>query len=251
MDFLKIIRKMTDENGKPTLEQLACATIEDEEFQATVGANYILENQARYGEKGKLAAQSAYETAMNSEAIQKIRQRKYEEKKKEFEKNGVHGFPNYLSDPEISNEIINLTNQSMPMVSLGKLEEIVGGLAQGFEFEVPKELKDYVYKNLYQKVVEHAMGNGENENGEIEFKPEEALDKKEQAAWDMYQFLSNNYTLGVAKAVYDKGYFAEQNQIGAQILEKHGYVIAAENRFANVVEGNFNPPELQQMERAA
>ena len=205
------------EQKQPTARDIARKTLENKVFQGVLGSNQILENQALYGQLAVSGSKNNYGEYMNSEGVQKIRKELYNQKKEEGDSLGVHGFPS-VNDYDVSSAIIKQIEENKSRLSLKDLGEVVKNMAGDYkyDFEVPKDLMDYIPSELQEKIniaAYKAMKDGKKIN------PQDALNEKEKDAMNVYQLLSKSYNRGASLSNCD--YFADLNEMGKMIIEKY------------------------------
>lgn len=209
--------KSTDnQKEKPlTPREVAKKTLESKLFQEIVGSNKVKTNPFLYGQLGVGGADSTYNISMNSDEVTGIRNKIFQERKEEGEGLDVYGEPSYPNNYDVSVKMSREVENSKRLLSLKELEGIVKSVAEGFEFSVPNELKDYVPQELYEK---YAKAEIAKQTG----KKAGELSEKERDALAIYQeILSKAYDRGIALKAASSGYFADLNAFGKQFAEKY------------------------------
>ena len=212
------------ENEQPTQKEIeeerikvARKTLESKVLQGVLGSNQILKNQALYGQLAVNGTENTYNETMNSEELKKIKDDLYKEKKEKGDNLGVYGEPS-ITNYDVSAEIIHQLEENKLRLPLKDLEEIVKSIAgnYNYDFEVPKELSDYVPLELQEKMQKATIES--LEKGE-KINPEDALNEKEKDAFNVYKLLSQAYNRGVSLSTGN--YFADLNELGKKITEKY------------------------------
>lgn len=214
-------------NEKPTQREIemdrikhARKTLENIALQGVLSSNQIMKKQALYGQLAVNGTENTYNETMNSEEVKKVRDNLYKEKKEKGDALSVYGEPS-ISNYDVSAEIIQQLEENKPRLPLKDLGEIVKSIAgnYNYDFEVPKELSDYVPLELQRKMQEAAIKAAEKGK---KISPEDmnaVLNEKENDALEVYQFLSQAYNRGVSLRTCN--YFADLNELGAAIKEKY------------------------------
>jgi hypothetical protein len=210
-------KELTPEEARELGIKVARKTLEDKVLQSVLGSNQILKNQALYGQLAAGGAEKTYDEIMNSKKIKEIRDNLYKEKKERGDALGVYGEPS-INNYDVAAEIIEQLGQSKLRLPLKDLGEVVKSIAKNYnyDFEVPKELGDYVPSELQEKIQRAAI-KAAQEGKKI--KPEDALNAKEKDAFNVYQLLSQAYNRGVSLKTCN--YFADLNELGKEIMEKY------------------------------
>lgn len=211
--FVEKLKKMTGK--QPTARDVAISTLENKVLQGVLGSNQIMKNQAEYGKLAVNGTENTYNETMNKKEVQEFKDVLYKEKKKEFDKYDVFGFPS-INDSDVSLAIIRQIEENKKMLPLKDLEKIVKNLGEGYDFKLSKEIENYVPAELEEKIQVAAIEAAKKRK---KISPEDVLDEKEKYAWDVYQFLSQSYNRGVALGTGN--YFADLNELGRQIIEKY------------------------------
>jgi len=157
---------------------------------------------------------------MNTENAQKIKQSLYERAKEKGDRFGAYGRPS-ITDYDISVEILGQIEENKSRLPLKELGEIVKSIAgnYNYDFNVPKELSDYVPLELQEKIQKAAIKATE-EGKEIDTREiNKILSEKENDALQVYQLLSQAYNRAVSLGTCN--YFADMNELGNQITEKY------------------------------
>lgn len=201
--------KMTDNNKKPTLEEIAKRDLNDKFYQTVVGAN-LGQDVSQYGELGKQGAETTYETLMDGDRVRKMIDDDYQSRLQKGKRLGIIGQPNRLTPYDVSSKIAEMLNNDQAILTLGELEEIVKGVAPDVE-SIPDVLKGYVPAKLHVKIAE----------AKEKEKPEDVLSEKEKYALIVYQELSKAYDRGLALMANRTGYFADINATLKQISKKY------------------------------
>jgi len=199
------------ENERPTQRGIARKTLENKVLQGVLGSNQIRKNQFLYGQLAVDGAENTYNGLMNTEEVKEVKDNLYKEKKEKGDELGVCGEPS-VTNYDASVEIIEQLEENKSRLPLKDLGEIVKNIAGNFDydFEVPKELSDYVPLELQIKLIKSKHENK---------KPEDMLDEKEKDALKVYQLLSQAYNLGVS--LRTSNYFVDLNELGKKIMEKY------------------------------
>ena len=208
-------KELTPEQIREKQKEHARKTLESKVFQGVVGSNHVRSNPFLYGQLGVQGAESTYEGAMNSQEFNEIRTDLYKTKKAQEDKLGVYGEPS-VNNYDVNMNIINQVEENKAVLSLGELEGIVKEIGKDmkYNFEMPKELANYVPRELDEKIQLKSIKEGRR------VKPEEALNEQELEAMAVYQqILSPAYTRAVS--LRTANYFADINQLGRQISEKY------------------------------
>jgi hypothetical protein len=205
---------MTNSN-QPTPRQLtpveiARKNLESKLHQVIVGGNLVRSNPLDYGKFGVRGGEAAYDGAMNSEEVRKMREAEFQKEKKEGQSLGVYGEPSQPTNYDISKKVMAQIEDYKMVVPLKDFGEIVKGIAPGFNFTVPTELENYVPAELFQKAQAAEQAGKKVELTEIE-----------QNAFNVYQLLSQAYNMGLGLRAAQAGYFADLNQAAEQISEKY------------------------------
>jgi len=199
------------ENERPTQRGIARKTLENKVLQGVLGSNQIRKNQFLYGQLAVDGAENTYNGLMNTEEVKEVKDNLYKEKKEKGDELGVCGEPS-VTNYDASVEIIEQLEENKSRLPLKDLGEIVKNIAGNFDydFEVPKELSDYVPLELQIKLIKSKHENK---------KPEDMLDEKEKDALKVYQLLSQAYNRGVS--LRTSNYFVDLNELGKKIMEKY------------------------------
>lgn len=191
------------QSKEDTLRQI----LEDEFTLSVIGSNQVKKKPFLYGELGMAAADAAYTDAMNGEEAQKRRAVVYDKKKRAGDQLGVHGEPAFPTNYDLSLEVASAVNESMSELPLGLLENIVKGVADGLEVEVPDKLKMIKYDELMDKV---------GPKGDLS-----KLNEKERDALQLFNLLKQAYEHGAALKATQSNYFADLNKAGKEIAESY------------------------------
>jgi hypothetical protein len=204
---------------KPTQREIAISTLENKALQGVLSGNQILENQSLYGQLAVNAAKNAYSEAMNSREVKEIKDDLYKKAKERGDGLGVYGEPS-IGNYEVSSEIIEQLEENKSRLPLKDLGEIVKSIAgnYNYDFEVPKELGDYVPLELQIKMQRARILVESAQKGK-KIKPKDALDEKEKDALHVYELLSQAYNRGVS--LRNCNYFSDVNELGKKIMEKY------------------------------
>lgn len=205
---------------KPTPRDIARKTLEDTVLQGVLSVNHIQEDPYLYGQLAFNGAKNSYNEAMNSEKIREIKSALYKEKMKKGRELGVHGLPR-IDDYDVSTAVIQQLEENKLKLSLKDLEEIVKNIAgnSGYNFELPKELGDYVPLELQEKMQKAAIESAEK-GKKISLEDMNAvLNEEEKYALKAYKFLSEAYNRKVSLSTAN--YFADLNELGKEIMEKY------------------------------
>lgn len=197
---------MTDEKNNPAeeLKKNIKATLENVVFQNTVGANLIKSHPEQYGQLGIQNADDKYQNIMTSEDVQKIRQKSYDEKKKQGDALGVAGEPS-ISNYDITLKIVQQIQEVMAIAPIGYLEEIVKPIVgDTLTFKTPDELKEISYMALMQK----------QQSGD-------KLTDQEKDALKIYGLLNESYMRNSAQKIVGENYLAGINSEGEKIAKKY------------------------------
>ena len=208
-------KELTPEQIREKQREHARLTLENKVFQNVLGSNNTRSNPFLYGQLGIQGAESSYLEAMNSKEANEVRTRLYSTKKEQGDRLGVYGEPS-VNNYDVSMDIIQQIESNKHILSLGELEGIVKGIAGdlGYDFNVPNELKDYVPKNLIEKIQIASLKAGKVVD------PKEVLSEQEFDALSVYQgILSQAYNRGVS--LRTANYFGDLNGLGKQISEKY------------------------------
>ena len=175
-----------------------------------VGSNHVLKNQHLYGSLGSQSAESAYESVFSGEEAQRLRQEAHDGTRQEWDRLGVYGEVPYLTNGQLSAQRLRMVQESMAMLSLGDLLEETSSIAgeHGFDYEVPEQLREYTYFGIQQKILE-AKGNMS------------VLSEDEQAAYAVYQELSNAYRRGAGFSIIKGHSFDDINSNLRKIFERY------------------------------
>ena len=187
-----------------TLRQI----LEEDFTLSVIGSNHARKNPFLYGELGVAGADAAYTKAMNSERAQKSREDIYKRKKIQGERLGVYGEPTHPTNYDLALNVASAVHESMAMLPLGLLEEIVSGVADGLEVKVPDKLKMVTYDNLMEKV---------GKDGDLT-----ALDDHEKKAIRLFDLFKQAYERGAALRATESNYFADINEEAKGIAESYG-----------------------------
>jgi len=210
---------MTEKNKQPTPRDIARKTLENKVLQGVLSGNQILENQSLYGQLAVNGAKNTYNETMNSREVKEIKDDLYKKAKERGDGLGVYGEPS-IGNYEVSSEIIEQLEENKSRLPLKDLGEIVKSIAgnYNYDFEVPKELGDYVPLELQIKMQRARILVESAQKGK-KIKPEDALDEKEKDALQVYELLSQAYNRGVSLSTCN--YFADVNGLGKKIMEKY------------------------------
>ncbi|MEK6818959.1 MAG: hypothetical protein AABY10_03415 [Nanoarchaeota archaeon] len=215
-------KELTAEQIREKQREHARKTLENKAFQGVVGSNNVRSNPLMYGELGIGSAQSTYEDVMNSSEANQVRTNLYKTKKAQGDNFGVYGEPS-VNNYDVSMEIIQQIETNKSILSLRDLEEIVKNIGEnmGYEFQVPDALKDYIPRELQEKIQMASIKLArEGKKIKAEDLIDSVLDEKERDALAVYNgILSKAYDRGVS--LKTANYFADINQLGKQISEKY------------------------------
>lgn len=198
---------MTDNDKKPTLEEIATRDLKDEFYQTVVGSNRG-QDVSLYGALGKQGAEAAYEVLMNGDRVRKMIDGDYQTRLQIGKNRGLVGQPNRLTPYDVSFKIAEQIEQDKAILTLGELEGIVKGIDDGFEFVVPKKLRGMKFYKLREKLAE---------------KKSKGMDPSEQEvdAINSYQILTKAYDRAVTFKAIKAGDFADLNEAGREISERY------------------------------
>lgn len=198
--------------------KIARKTLESKVLQGILGSNQIKTNQSLYGQLAVDGAENTYNETMNSEEVKKVRDDLYNKNKERGDELSVYGEPSMPNNYDVSVEILQQLEENKLRLPLKDLGELVKSLAgnYNYDFEVPKELGDYVPLELQKKMQIAAI---ESVQKGKKIKPEDALDEKEKDALQVYELLSQAYNRGVSLGTCD--YFVDVNELGKKIMEKY------------------------------
>ena len=209
---------------KPTKKEIekerikvARKTLENKVLQGVLGSNQIRKKPFLYGQLAVNGAENTYNETMNTEEVKKIRDDLYKKTKERGDMLGVYGEPS-ISNYDVSVEILQQLEENKSRLPLKDLGELVKSIAgnYNYDFEVPKELGDYVPLELQEKMQKAAIKSLEEGK---KIKPEDALNEKEKDAFKVYELLSQAYNRGVSLRTCN--YFADLNELGKKITEKY------------------------------
>ena len=208
---------MTEKNKKPTAREIARKTLENKVLQGVLGSNQIKTNPFLYGQLAVDGAENTYNEIMNSEKVKEIKDGLYKQNKKRGDMLGVYGEPS-ISNYDVSVEILQQLEENKSRLPLKDLGELVKSIAgnYNYDFEVPKELGDYVPLELQEKMQIAAIKSAQEGK---KIKPEGVLNEKEKDALKVYELLSQAYNRGVSFGTCN--YFADVNELGKKIMEKY------------------------------
>lgn len=201
---------MTEKELTPRekMKNLTLSTLERTLIQNTLGAN-LASDVTKYGTNGKEAAQGAF----NTEEIKKEKEKEYQELSKQYENLGIAGEPTYPSNSDISYKIIQGLEQVMKTSYLEDLAEGVNKFVDGLDFELPDNLKGYVYNKLVKKAAEE-------KDGKIMLNPTK-LNENEKDALEVYENLKEVYRLTAAKKIMHSNYLGGAKAYLDSIMEKY------------------------------
>jgi len=210
-------KELTQEEIEKKRREVARKTLENKVLQGVLGSNQIRKKPFLYGQLAVNGAEDTYNEVMNSEEVKEIRNDLYKKVKEKGDGLGVYGEPS-ISHYDVSVEILQQIEENKLRLPLKDLGEIVKSIAgnYNYDFEVPKELSDYVPSELDKKI-QGAIIKSAQEGKKI--KPEDVLNEKEKDALEVYQFLSQAYNRGVSLRTCN--YFADLNELGKKIMEKY------------------------------
>ncbi len=204
------------ENGKLTPRERekkriknARKTLENVALQSVLSANQILENQSLYGDLAVNGAKKLYNETMNSKEARGVRDNLREKAQEKGDQLNVYGRPS-IGDYEVSTEVLQQLKENklrLPLKDLGDLVKSFAGNYK-YDFEVPKELENYVPLELE---IKRQMG---------EINPEDALTEKETHALTVYNFLNEVYNRVVSLRTCD--YLSDLNELGRKIIKMYG-----------------------------
>ena len=207
-------------NKQPTPRDIARKTLENKVFQGILSGGQILNEQALYGQLAVNGAKDTYNNSITRPEAQEIRERLQKEKSKEADNLGTYARPS-ISDYDVEKDVIIQIEENKSKLPLKDLEKIVKNIAgnSGYDFELPKELSNYVPLELQRKMQEAAIKAAEKGK---KISPEDmnaVLNEEEKYALKAYNFLSETYNRGVALSTTN--YFADLNELGKEIMEKY------------------------------
>ena len=213
MENKQLTKKEIEEERK----KVARKTLENKVLQGVLGGNQIMKKPFLYGKLASDGAENTYNETMNTEEMKKIKDDLYKEKKEKGDMLGVFGEPS-ITNYDVSAEIIQQLEENKLRLPLKDLEEIVKSIAgnYNYDFEVPKELSDYVPLELQEKIQKAAIESAQEGK---KINPEDALNEKEKDALQVYQLLSQAYNRAVSLSTCN--YFADLNELGKSIMEKY------------------------------
>ena len=168
---------------KPSLLE---ATLLREDFIQTVATNLMKVNPNDYGTKGMDAANSTYQTLMNSEGMNEYKGNLNNKKQAEYTALGVAGEPSQISNADLSYEIIKQIDEVMSMSKLGELYDVVKKVAPGLDFKIDDKIKNMTANDLIQ--IAHNKKAITEKGFDLS-----KLSKEEQVGFTMYQTLSSAY----------------------------------------------------------
>lgn len=132
---------MTEEKNEQEkikeMRESAKKNLEDSFYLDILGSNALKSNPYEFGQIGTNSGNNVYQESLSGEKAQKIRQEFYETEKKEYERLGVAGEPDYASNPRISAYVLKIMQESVQKTKLSELEKIVG--IKGLE--IPEDVK--------------------------------------------------------------------------------------------------------------
>jgi hypothetical protein len=184
------------------------------DFQQIVGTNVAKSDPTRYGSFGLEVAEPAYDNVMQSEAIAKVRNAEYQNKKAEYQSRGVFGDPAYLSNPEVSNLVMKQIDEQMSIASLGELYNVIKKIAPGLDFKIPEQLKGLSQTKLMQSAIEKKALTDKGLDAK-------KLSEDEQNAFALYQTLSSTYKEANVLNLLNAGVYGQANAVGNAIWEKY------------------------------
>ena len=175
-----------------------------------VGSNHVLKNQHLYGSLGSQSAESAYRDVFNGEEAQRLRQELHDRTQQEWDQSGVYGEVPYLTNGQLSAPRLRMVQESMAMLPLGDLLEEVSSIAgeHGFKYELDEQLREYTYFGIQQRILEA--------EGDMS-----VLSEDEQAAYAVYQELSNAYKRGAGFSIIKGHSFDDINSNLRKIFERY------------------------------
>ena len=194
--------------------EIARQSLESKLLQKIAGGNVVRSNPLDYGQLGLHGGEAAYESAMNSDHVKKIREDAHKKAKAEGDALGVFGEPAYPTNYDVSVKVMRELEEYKAVIPLKELGDIVKGVAPGFDFTVPSELENYVPAELFPKIA-RAQSAKKSSNKADE------LTGVEQDAFNVYQLLSQAYSRGIGLRAARSGYFADLNQVAEKITEKY------------------------------
>ncbi len=196
---------MAKKNKAPTPVEQAVGILKDETYQTMVGSN-LGQDVALYGTLGRDAVRQGYREVMNSDEVREIKDNDYQERLARGERNGIVGEPTPLTNYDVASNIAEMQAQSRRTINLGKLEEVVRGVAgDGFGFKVPAELRSFSFTQLAEKIA-----------------GKKNLTKKEQEAFETFQLLEQEYNNSIAYNAIQTGRSTQLKAVGDELAEKYG-----------------------------
>lgn len=154
-----------------------------------------------------------YSTVMNGGLVEKRKKEIYAGRQKEDD-----DFPEeipYTTNYEIRRDIKTTKEQMFALSTLGNLEEIVRGFADGFEGKLPEKLKNYSRKSLGE---EARKAGAVDEKGKIDI---EKLPEDLKYAFMAFENLRETYKTACAEKIAKQFRYASQNQVAKEISEKY------------------------------
>lgn len=169
-----------------------------------VASNYLRENESLFGELGKNAGNSYYEGAMVSDEAQRVRNKLYEEEKKEKKRLGIADEVPYTDNYRVVKKIMEMRDSAFLGLPLKRLEESIKKVVPGLEFKVPNELRDATGTEL---VMKQMYGND--------------LSEAEKHILNVIGYLKSAYTSSLALNQVNQGHLAGLNAHGKTLEEAY------------------------------
>ncbi len=202
-------KTLTPEEAMKKRKEHARKTLENKVFQEIVGSSEVMSNQSFYGHNMVQGAKPAYDDAINSEEILKIRKKLYSEKVKEAEEKGIHTYARpSINDYDVEIDVRTQIEENKPVLSIGELEDIVKNIAGDFGVKVPDVLRDYVPLDIL--ITKDGKKRDEKE-----------LSETEKEARVFYSQLSQIYNRANAYKASEKSRYADLVEPLVQIAEKY------------------------------
>jgi hypothetical protein len=149
----------------------------NDKYLEVLGVNDLKANQNnQYGDLGKAIGEKLYGSVMTSPDVDKIRKELYEKKLDKRKKMGIADAPEYTSNYEAIEYVLQIVTASMDL-PLSKLEEILKKTDKRTEIEIPDELKKY--EEAKNRQIEEGLESGKSaEEIGKSLNPDEESDKK-------------------------------------------------------------------------
>ena len=198
---------MTNEQSREEIiRQGAIENLVNPHFQMLVGSNRVLGPQGalQYGENGVQGAQATNDRLASGEYVRGLIEKDYQSKLREKERLGLSGDPTPLTIYDITEKGAKMLEQSMKVLSLRDLVEIVRSVSDGSDIDLPEELQDYVGGELIFK-----LSRGED------------LSEDERNALGVFQYVSETYNRGISYNASGASRFADLNQAIGKITDKY------------------------------